>query len=859
MRWMLISVLALTACGDDSQNSTSTDAEMDAPTQADTDVSTDLPTRCAPASPQEFEGNGWKFVLDADGAWTATHGDAMLQGPSLCEGGTPVRVMKGEPSVKAAFGNFKIDLNATTATWETPLAVAASPTDESLLITYEMPDATLATLELNQSGTIRLLHNQAGGEFEIACADDESFFGLGSQVTGMDLRGRTFPLWSQEQGNGKKDGGGLFPFNNSLEAAYAPMGILHSSAGWSGIITNDSYSEIDTCIDGYVRVRSYKEAPGLQLLTGAPKERMKRVSEIVGKVGTVPDWVFSLWLDAVGGPWRLNGVATRLRDAGVPASAIWTEDWIGGTSTATGYRLSYAWEWDQTFYPDLPAQVEGLHDQGFAFLTYFNPFVPKPTRMFMEGAENHYLIFNDDQSPTIFLDPAFRDASLVDLTHADSLAWLKNYQLKAVNEIGADGWMADFAEWLPVDTNLSASIDPWLYHNLYTVAWQRANREALEEARPDGNWAFFVRSGWASTKGGTAGVAPLFWGGDQNTDWQYDDGFPTIVPIGAHVGLCGVAIYGSDIAGYNSIGGLPTTTKELWFRWLATAAFHPLMRTHHGGMECENWHFDRDAESTAHMKRYASIHAMLLPYFKGLLDDANNDGLPMTRHPWLVEPSRPELWRGDQYEFFLGDDLLVAPVLTQGAIARTTRIPESGWWPLFGSAPATGQTEGSVVTVDTVAAVTEIPVFVRPGTALVLLMSAPDSFYGGSGVTTLTDVADSYRIALYPDGNGSAASDGAVVISASGLDGWNTAGAMLNGVPLQACNPGRQSCIDEDLVKIACDGTCELVAGSSISITTTHETQFLIGIAGSAWGELSKATPYTPSVETGNWCDDAPN
>ncbi|MEZ4458608.1 MAG: glycoside hydrolase family 31 protein [bacterium] len=857
MRWTLVFLVAIAACDDTtSPNSPQTNG-VDAGEDTSDATTPDASPACAPESAQTFQGNGWTFTLETDGAWAATHGETVLRGPSPCDGGVPIQVMSGEPGVKTAFGNFKIDLWADTATWAAPTSVTGVVRNDGLLIGYGMPDGSIATLDLNENGTFELIHNQAGGEFAMECGASDGFFGLGSQVTGMDLRGRTFPMWTQEQGNGKIEGGGTFPFNNTLEAAYAPMGVLHSTAGWTGVITNDAYSEIDTCVDGFVKVRTYKAKPGLQMLLGTPKERMKQVSDIVGKVGSVPDWVFSLWLDAVGGPWRLTDVADRLRANAIPSSAIWTEDWIGGNSTATGYRLSYAWEWDQDFYPDLPAQVADLHNRGFAFLAYFNPFVPKPTRMFTEGTENFYLISNDDMTPTVFTDPAFRDASMIDLTNPTSLAWLKGYQTKAVTEIGVDGWMADFAEWLPVDTNLADAGDPWLFHNPYTLAWQRANRDALQTARPDGNWTFFVRSGWASTNGGTGGAAPLFWGGDQNTTWDYGDGFPTIIPIGVHVGLSGVPIYGSDIAGYNSVGGLPTTTKELWFRWLATAAFHPLMRTHHGGMECENWHFDRDAESIAHMKRYATVHALLLPYFKRLLAQANDDGLPMTRHPWLVEPDRPELWTGDQYAYFLGDDLLIAPVLAENTTTRSVRLPGDGWWPLFGNAPVDGNALDALIEVSTAAAVTEIPVFVRPGTVLELLAVAPDSFYGGT-VSNLGDVGNQYRVALYPDRNQQAAGEGALGISATDLQLWSTTNATLDGTPLPACGPTTQNCVDGNTVRVSCIGTCEVLAGATLTITASTASDVQIGIAGDVWGDLAQPGQYTPSSETGTWCEEAP-
>ena len=73
---------------------------------------------------------------------------------------------------------------------------------------------------------------------------------------------------------------------------------------------------------------------------------------------------------------------------------------------------------------------------------------------------------------------------------------------------------------------------------------------------------FFVRSGWF----GTPALADVFWAGDQRTDFEPDDGLPTILPIGIGVGLSGISTYGHDIAGYQSASN-PPSTKELFFRW----------------------------------------------------------------------------------------------------------------------------------------------------------------------------------------------------------------------------------------------------------------------------------------------------
>jgi hypothetical protein len=408
------------------------------------ELTDDTPTEVA------AEINGWVVrVHERTGRWNvqpAWADEAVLGGPGACRQGednpqgednrnAPVRLASGEPYVENLFGGFKIELESERSgmAWTPPAAVApeVEQVDGGVVIRWPLADQpngkpAVAELRFMPEGAANLSIALAvagengdafqGGEIAMHCQPDEAFFGLGSQATGMNLHGRTYPLWTQEQGNGKPEDGGIFPLNNVPEAAYAPMGIWHSTADYSAIIGHDRYSELDICDSSadLVQLRSHGELPRFVLVAGeTPRERLTAITEYTGRLDPAPpSWVFGTWLDAVGGAWRIEEVASALRENDISASAIWTEDWIGGQSTGTGYRLSYAWEWDEQSYPNLPATIDELHAVGFAFLGYFNPFVPETVAHFEEGKAQGYLIKNEDGEVYTFSDPAFRTASL---------------------------------------------------------------------------------------------------------------------------------------------------------------------------------------------------------------------------------------------------------------------------------------------------------------------------------------------------------------------------------------------------------------------------------------------------------------
>ena len=261
-----------------------------------------------------------------------------------------------------------------------------------------------------------------------------------------------------------------------------------------------------------------------------------------------------------------------------------------------------------------------------------------------------------------------------------------------------------------------------------------------------------------------------------------------------------------------------------------------------------------DDETLAHYRRYAVIHTLLFPYFVSLLPDAVDRGLPLTRHPYLVEPEARSLWTGDGYEVFLGDDLLVAPVLEQGAASRTVFLPAAGWWPLFGDAPIEGAGgDADTVEVEVDAPPTEIPVFVRPGTALPLLAEPVDSFYGAAAddVTTLADVEERHRVALYPDAAGSIRTTRVGSGTVSG-DGWWPAPngtPTVDDVALGPCDGAEddESCWDEGAGLVRIVGAAASLAWNeaTLEVSGDHEQTLVVGVAADAWGDLAEPTVLT--------------
>jgi len=208
---------------------------------------------------------------------------------------------------------------------------------------------------------------------------------------------------------------------------------------------------------------------------------------------------------------------------------------------------------------------------------------------------------------------------------------------------------------------------------------------------------------------GSQRFCPLMWAGDQNVDWSVDDGLPSVIPAALSLGLSGHGLHHSDIGGYTTLYGMQRT-KELFMRWAELAALTVFMRTHEGNRPLDNWQFDSDDETLAHLAAMTSFHKVLKPYLEYVVSENSALGIPAMRPLFLqFEADRPSWTIQDQY--LLGMHLLVAPVLEEGARARKLHLPAGEWVHLWSGSHYNITNEAMGTEVLVAAPLGEPPVF----------------------------------------------------------------------------------------------------------------------------------------------------
>ncbi|MBU1079822.1 MAG: alpha-glucosidase, partial [Spirochaetes bacterium] len=341
--------------------------------------------------------------------------------------------------------------------------------------------------------------------------------------------------------------------------------------------------------------------------------------------------------------------------------------------TGFGQRLRWNWEWDEERYPGLPAAMRRWRDEGVRFLGYANPYVAAGKPLFEEAASRGFLA-KDRKGDDYRVDFGEFDAGIVDLTNPAAFEWYKSVIRKNLVDFGLSGWMADFGEYLPTDAVLFDGTPAMLAHNPWPAAWARLCHEAVAEAGEADEIVYFMRAGAA----GSQRWCPNMWAGDQNVDWSEDDGLPSALTAALSLAVCGHGVHHSDIGGYTTLFGM-RRTKELLLRWAEFSAFTPMMRSHEGNRPGDNWQFDSDDATLDALARLGRLFVALKPYRKAVLAQNAREGVAAMRPLFFHYESDPASFRiKDQY--LLGRDLLVAPVMEEGAVTRPVYLPGGEEW-----------------------------------------------------------------------------------------------------------------------------------------------------------------------------------
>lgn len=567
--------------------------------------------------------------------------------------------------------------------WRLPLQTACG----QVLLDLELLTNSLARLTLSKPESARTAGAPAGNGLHLHVAGGGPYFGLGERFWQASLSGTSLDVKPQDR-NGEPGHHWTYV---AVPLVYGTGGVgLYADTAFD---TKFRFSQQDNSFD-----METADAPvPVYLFAGdSPKDVLSAYTGLTGRPQNPPQWAFGPWITALGGRGPVLDVAQRLRAQDIPVSALWIYD-----QNDVANNLGWPF-WFSSYYGDPRSLTDQLHGQGLKVLTYVHPYVRSeispffmPNPEYTQGVKQSLLVTGADGKPA---GPRFENLPVgnVDFTNPAAVDWWQRTITAAVRTQGFDGWMEDFGEWVRDSDRFSAGtghtlseLYPLLYHKITIRVAQAINPAVVP----------FSRSGSA----GSQAFSPAMWGGDQWPEWSRDNGLPSVVTAGITAGMSGYSMWGPDILSTGS-------NRDLWMRWVEFGALTPLMRDHPWDKPVGSLNLFTDDATLAFFRRWAVFHSSLLPYLATYAAEASRTGIPIMRHTVLEFPDDPRSATAE-YQYLLGHELLVAPVVQPGQTLRTLYLPKGEWVNFWNGDFLTG---GQDVTV----ASGSIPLLVRAGSVL---------------------------------------------------------------------------------------------------------------------------------------------
>lgn len=314
-------------------------------------------------------------------------------------------------------------------------------------------------------------------------------------------------------------------------------------------------------------------------------------------------------------------------------------------------------------FPDPKQMVDELHRLGFKVMLWVCPFISPDSEVFREALQKRLILFDRKRNQKLQWKDAVEPAiikwwngysAVFDFSNPEALHWFEEKLNTLQKEYGIDGFKFDagdaefysgeIASFLDIDANQHSErwgtigLDYPL--NEYRAMWKNAGMPLVERLR------------------------------DKFHTWE---DLQKLIPHATLAGLLGYAFVCPDMIGggdYSSFINDQKLDQDLIVRSAQCHALMPMMQ-----FSVAPWRV-LDSVHLQAVKKAVELRTGMVPYILRLAGQAAATGIPIVRSMEFAFPHQGFEIVNDQ--FMLGDDILVAPILSKTGI-RKIILPKGKW------------------------------------------------------------------------------------------------------------------------------------------------------------------------------------
>jgi alpha-glucosidase len=526
--------------------------------------------------------------------------------------------------------------------------------------------------------------------------EGESFYGLGEKTGNLRRNGSEHALWNSDNPD----------YNNGTDQIYQSVPFFYGIKDFKayGIFFDNTYKSHFNFGASNNRFYWFGAEQGemdYYFIYGPEiKKILTSYTQLTGRVEMPPMWALGYqqcrW--SYSPESTVLNLASTFRTKKIPCDVIYLDiDYMDG------YRV---FTWNKERFPDPVKMIGGLKDNGFKLITIIDPGVKADSNYFAarEGIKQN--LFAKYPDGTLYQGEVWPSwAYFPDFTKKETRTWWGD-KLSVLLKQGVEGFWNDMNEpavWGQSFPDIVEFHDNGFIanhkkiHNVFGLEMAQATREGLRRYS-DKRHFILTRAGFAGIQRYSA-----VWTGDNNANEEHL-GIACTLPL--NMSLSGMPFIGTDVGGF---GG--DASKRLYMRWMELGAFTPFFRQHssYGTKSKEPWTFGQDIEYA--VREMINLRYRLLPFFYNEFYTASKTGLPVMRPMFLNYQNDEECYSSQaDYQFMLGDNLLVAPVLAENTDFKKLYLPEGNWLYLPSNKIYTG---GQWVNLEV--PLNTIPLFVKEG------------------------------------------------------------------------------------------------------------------------------------------------
>ena len=591
-------------------------------------------------------------------------------------------------------------------------------------------------------------HLNGQGLHSIAAAKtlgfDEHFYGLGEKAAHFDKRRGSFSMWNSDTPAYKEGTDPIYqdiPFYIGWQGGEAYGVFFDNSYLTHFDFAGGSPDTVTFMAEGGEMNYYFFWGPSIKKILG-------RYADLTGHLPMPPKWALGNQQSRWGYyPDKIaEDVVDRYRADDLPLDVLHLD-----IDFMQGYRV---FTWSRKGFPDPSAFTEKLRKQGVKVVVIVDPGVkyePPPPGAKDKAKEpelsdnsNSYYVFNQGLEKGYFLKR--KDGKLwigevwpgksvyTDYTIDAAAKWWGDLH-RAYLDHGVAGIWNDMNEPSDfVDQTGKTQMDVVTYdggadspyaanRNVFALNEARATYQGLESLRPNDRPYVITRAAYAGIQ-----RYSTMWTGDNTTTWS---AMALSIPMFETLGFSGEPFVGADAGGF-----IGRTEPELLTRWYQIAFLTPFCRNHaqRDGYDHEPWRFGTYYENI--IRKYLKLRYRLLPFLYTALEEAHRTGVPIFR-PLLLNYQNDANTLDIDDEFMIGEDLLAAPILTQGATSRRVYLPAGTWYDFWTARLIPG---GQMIEAQ--APLDTVPLYVRGGA---IIPMGPEMNYVGEKPT------DPVTFEIYPD------------------------------------------------------------------------------------------------------------